>query len=62
MDTKSFYTIEDIMKILQIGKSTAYKLFNSRSFPSTKIGGNYRISAKLFDKWVESQAGKEFNL
>lgn len=35
--------IEDIMKILKIGRNSAYKLVNSGKIKSLKVGRNIRI-------------------
>lgn len=56
------YLVEDVMECLGIGKSKAYELFRSASFPSTKLGRTYFITAANFEKWLERYAGKEFIL
>lgn len=61
-ESLEFYTIQDVQNILKIGKSTAYKLFNSNCFPSTKIGGQFRISKKALISWCDTNAGREFNI
>ena len=35
----NFYTPDDVMQILHIGRTQVYKLFKSKTFPSLKIGG-----------------------
>lgn len=54
---KRVYTVEDIMKILDIGKNSAYELVKSGAFHIVKIGGHFRISKKAFDEWLEGIGG-----
>lgn len=56
----AFYTPEDIMTIMQISRTSVYKLFNSDGFPAIKIGGIYRVEKAQFDTWVKQYTGKEF--
>ena len=54
MDNKRVYTVEEIENILGISKNTAYALVKSGAFHSVKIGGQYRISKKSFDDWLDN--------
>lgn len=53
MDNKRVYTVDEIQAILGISKNTAYALVKSGAFHSVKIGGQYRISKKSFDEWLD---------
>ena len=53
MSDKRVYTVEEIENILGISKNTAYALVKSGEFHSVKIGGQYRISKKSFDEWLD---------
>ena len=53
-ENKRFYTVEEIQAILSIGKNTAYALVKSGVFHSVKVGGQYRISKKHFDEWLDN--------
>ena len=50
------YRVEDIAKILDIGRSSAYNLVREGHFKIVSIGTAIRISRKSFDEWLESQA------
>ena len=50
------YRVEDIAKILDIGRSSAYNLVREGHFKTVRIGTAIRISRKSFDEWLESQA------
>lgn len=50
------YRVEDIAKILDIGRSSAYNLVREGHFKIVRIGTAIRISRKSFDEWLESQA------
>ena len=56
---KRVYTVEEIMKILEIGRNATYLLIKMGSFHYVKIGGQYRISKKSFDKWLDGMKGGE---
>lgn len=49
---KQVYTVQDIMDILCISKTSAYKFIKDKPpFKVIKIGDSYRISKESFDKW-----------
>ena len=52
-EEKRVYTVEEIIDILGVSKTTAYNLVNSGAFRCVKVGGHYRISKKSFDKWLD---------
>lgn len=47
------------MNILEIGRNATYLLIKMGSFHYVKIGGQYRISKKSFDKWLDGMKGGE---
>lgn len=49
---KKTYTVQEIMKILGIGKNAAYQLVEQKKFKSVRIGSSIRISKESFDKWL----------
>ena len=56
-DFKVLYT-KDLMDILGIGRDKAYALMKSRSFPSTRIGRTYFVTAENLKTWMKNIAGK----
>ena len=54
MDNKRVYTVEEIQAILGVSKNTTYALVKSGVFHSVKVGGQYRISKKSFDEWLDN--------
>lgn len=52
MEKQFFYSVEDVRKILGIGKAKSYALMKSNGFPAIKLSGTYKVSVDLFDKWV----------
>ncbi len=61
-ETIELLTIEDLQKILKLGKTTTYKLCNCKSFPATKIGGQFRITRQALINWIDSNAGRNINI
>ena len=50
---KRAYSVDDIMAILDISRSSAYILIKKNLFRSVKIGNQLRISKASFDEWLE---------
>lgn len=55
MDIKpEVYTVEDIQKLLNIGRKQAYELANSGKFPAKKLQRKILIPRRTFDDWLYS--------
>lgn len=50
---KRVYTVDEIQDILGVSKTTAYNLVKSGAFHYVKVGGQFRISKKSFDRWLD---------
>lgn len=50
------YTVDEIAKILGIGRASAYELVKQGNFRAVKIGTAIRISKKSFDEWLDQQS------
>jgi excisionase family DNA binding protein len=48
------YRVEDIGKMLGIGRTSAYNLCKEGHFRIVRIGTTIRISKKSFDEWLNS--------
>lgn len=48
------YTVDEIAEILDIGRTSAYKLVKQNLFKSVRIGTTIRISKKSFEEWMAS--------
>jgi len=46
------YTVADIQQMLNISRSTAYKLIDDPPFHIIRIGKSIRIPKEAFDKWL----------
>lgn len=51
---KRVYTVDEIQDILGVSKTTTYQLVRSKVFHSVRVGGQYRISKKSFDNWLDN--------
>ncbi len=51
------YTVDDIQHILKVSKTTVYELLKSNKFHTVRVGGQYRISKKSFDNWLDGLEG-----
>ncbi|MBQ7930024.1 MAG: helix-turn-helix domain-containing protein [Clostridia bacterium] len=54
-ETKRTYTVDEIAKILNIGRTTAYALVKEGHFKIVRIGSAIRISKQSFDEWLDRQ-------
>ena len=52
---KRTYTVEEIAKILGIGRTAAYSLVHSGVFKMVRIGSSIRVSKASFDDWLGKQ-------
>lgn len=55
---KRVYTPDEIQDILGVSRTTIYQLIKTKVFHSVRVGGQYRISKKSFDKWLEESDGE----
>lgn len=54
MSDQRCYTVQDLQEILDVSKPTIYKLLKKNVFCWIKLaGGEYRISKKSFDDWLD---------
>lgn len=58
---KRTYKVEEIQKMLEISRNTAYSLIKRQQFHSIRVCGGIRISKKSFDEWLE-QGGKQWQM
>lgn len=49
------YRVEEIAKMLDIGRSSAYNLVREGHFKTVRIGTSIRVSRKSFDEWLDNQ-------
>lgn len=51
-------TPKQVMGILNIERAYVYELFNSKEFPSFKIGTHWRVKRDDLEAWIEKQKKK----
>lgn len=51
---KRTYTVEEIARILGIGRTSAYILVKEGHFKIVRIGNAIRISKRSFDEWLDT--------
>lgn len=50
---------KEVMQILKLSKSEVYRIFNSKNFPSFKLGERcLRITKIDFKNWLDKQRGE----
>ncbi|MDD2494681.1 MAG: helix-turn-helix domain-containing protein [Tissierellia bacterium] len=52
---KLFYTVEEVMKVLNLGKNNVLELCRSKhkGFPAIQIKRKYLINVKLLNEWTD---------
>jgi excisionase family DNA binding protein len=50
---KAFYRVNEVMEILNIGRTKAYDLIRAGVIPSVEIDGNIRVPAKSLHEWID---------
>lgn len=48
------YTVEDVARILGIGRTSAYTLVKEGHFKIVRIGNAIRVSKRSFDEWLDT--------
>jgi excisionase family DNA binding protein len=52
----AFYTVDDVQRLLGIGRNSAYRLVSDKDFPAFYVGNRIVIPFDLFQEWVKRQA------
>jgi hypothetical protein len=47
--------VEDLKKIMRLGRDSAYKLMRAEDFPSLRIGNQYRVTKPNLIKYLEQK-------
>ncbi len=48
------YTVDEIARMLDIGRTSAYILVKEGHFKTVRIGNAIRISKRSFDEWLDT--------
>lgn len=56
---KDRLTIEDVMKDLEVGRNTAYKIFKRADFPAILLGRKFSVSREPYEVWKKQRREKE---
>lgn len=56
---KRTYTVDEIQDMLNISRTSAYNLVNSKAFRVVRVGSHIRIPCKAFDVWLDGEAEKQ---
>lgn len=57
MENEIYMKPKEVQEYLQIGKNKVYSLCELKGFPAVKIGSNWRINRKKFERWLEQHEG-----
>tara|TARA_B100001123_G_C14430345_1_gene678444 strand:- start:278 stop:466 length:189 start_codon:yes stop_codon:yes gene_type:complete len=49
---KLYYSIEEVMEILGVGKNKVYEMLHEGTIPRKRIGKVYRIPVDSFNEWA----------
>lgn len=55
------YRVEEIAKMLDIGRASAYRLVKKGLFRTVKVGKSLRISKQSFDEWLDKDEQGDYS-
>jgi len=55
--TPAVLTVEELSKVLRIGRRQAYELVHRPSFPSFRVGRSIRVPKKGLERWLQESGG-----
>ena len=56
IDERSFYTVQELQQVFQIGRNNAYKMVNTKGFPAIRIGRRIVIPVDKLQEWAKHNA------
>lgn len=60
-DLPLYLGVSDVMTLLDIGRSTAYEMFNRGDFPKSYVGNQMRVRKDDFMSWLKNQNERNVN-
>ena len=54
------YTVSDIQRIFQIGRTKAYQLLRADGFPSITLNRKIYVAKDKLEDWLNKNSGKTF--
>ena len=52
-------TVQQVAGLLQVNKSTIYRMANRGELPAFRLGGDWRFDRKRIEWWCRTQTRKE---
>jgi hypothetical protein len=47
-----FLKVNDVSKVLRIGRNSTYEIFNSTGFPRIRVAGQFRVNKDDLVEWL----------
>ncbi len=54
------YNVDDIQRIFGIGRTKAYQLLSSKSFPSIKLNKRLLVEKNKLEEWIARNSGRTY--
>lgn len=61
-DFETFIKIDDVQRILNIGRNKAYKLVRTDGFPKIQLGNTIRIPKSKFEQYIKANYNHKINI
>ena len=55
------YTVTDIQRVFNLGRTKAYELLSADGFPSFKINNRVYVEREQLLSWLNKRVGKRFS-
>ncbi len=52
---KRMMSVDDLAKVMDVSRPTAYQLAHSDGFPAVRVGRRIKIPCSSFEAWLEKQ-------
>jgi excisionase family DNA binding protein len=56
MKQHKYLTVDELSALLQVHKSTIYKLLKERKLPGFRVGSDWRFNVEEVERWLRGQA------
>lgn len=61
-DSVKMLDINDLQRILKIGKNSAYQLMQTKGFPSMQIGRRWLIPEEALKDWLKNNEYRQISI
>jgi len=57
-DVPAVLTVDELSKVLRIGRRQAYELVHRTTFPAFRVGRSIRVPREGLERWLQESSGE----